>query len=490
MKDVAQRHQPAAATAAALREMRAPGGALSAQLAGSPRQLAQGWLMGHALGQTVQRVESEPEETERRASPVRGDRGPCSPTAVSPLRQSGSTTVQAAARGRQIQCSTGASATTWAFPQLTHQPVQRKVRIAADSKVVDSVEQATLLAGQDCTPVATALASSGIFTVKTVDALRALAAGNEADVLKPRKHVIGEVHTASQFDRICNEWPGVASMGEGVSTVEETSLELPAARDMAHTTFEKSMLGQSNDYLPLENFHAAAMARALAFLVIWNEHEAAASDETRAHLRRRVPDMANLYNAYANVCAGVVTRGFENMKWYHLWAQYKGEVEKKYAAIYEVLNATSGLAAEACLRRIKVEIDATRAVPALSAAEFGSVRRLIKALIPVIGDLLSVSVAAKDSAATTRAETKTVASYVGREGDKLRGNAMQTALDQVNPTRERFMVQQIGTLAVPGLVKVGNAHIAGLSKLGPAECTYYPDAGQFDAALKQHAADL
>jgi hypothetical protein len=375
-------------------------------------------------------------------------------------------------------------------PQGRCRPAQRKVRVAATDTVLDSVVAATSAASRDCTPLATALTSPALHTVKTTAALQGLADGNQEEVLGPSKHVIGEVHTASQFDRIRGEWPGVQSMGEGVYTVEETALELPAARSSAHTTFEDNLQGQHSPYLPLDNFHAAAMARAIGFLVIWNEHQAAASGATRRHLSSRITDITNLYNAYVNVSAGVVTRGGENMKWYHLFSQYKGDIEKKYKAIFDVLTSGSGTAADACFAKVKMEVDAGRAVPALSADEFSSVRSFIKVLIPAIGDLLSVSVAAQASAATTRTETKAAATYVGRSANTLRSGDMQSALDRVNPTRERYMAQQIGKLAVPGLVKVGDAHIAGLRTLGPADSTFYDNAGQFDAALLKRAADL
>lgn len=58
MKDTAQHHEPAPSSAVAQRESQESSGHLSAQLAGSPRQLAQRHLIGRTLGGAVQRVEN------------------------------------------------------------------------------------------------------------------------------------------------------------------------------------------------------------------------------------------------------------------------------------------------------------------------------------------------------------------------------------------------------------------------------------------------
>jgi hypothetical protein len=73
MKDSIQRHQALPPSAAAQRESRERGGALSAQLASSPRLLEQRRLIGQTLGSAVQRVEGELDEEDGRAAQLRSE---------------------------------------------------------------------------------------------------------------------------------------------------------------------------------------------------------------------------------------------------------------------------------------------------------------------------------------------------------------------------------------------------------------------------------
>jgi hypothetical protein len=73
MKDTAQEKQPARTTPAAQRQAPERGGHLSAQLASSPRQLAQRRLIGQMLGSAVQRVEGALGEEEGGATQLRSE---------------------------------------------------------------------------------------------------------------------------------------------------------------------------------------------------------------------------------------------------------------------------------------------------------------------------------------------------------------------------------------------------------------------------------
>ncbi|MDR7334599.1 DUF4157 domain-containing protein [Roseateles asaccharophilus] len=73
MKDTTQRQQPTTSSTAAHRESRESRGRLSAQLATSPRQLAQRHLIGQTLGSTVQQVAAELQEEDGGVAQLRAE---------------------------------------------------------------------------------------------------------------------------------------------------------------------------------------------------------------------------------------------------------------------------------------------------------------------------------------------------------------------------------------------------------------------------------
>lgn len=369
--------------------------------------------------------------------------------------------------------------------------VQRKMKILATGNVVDNLVDATHAANHDCTPLRNPVTSPEQYTVKTVAALSELAQGNQEQVLLPYKHVIGEVHTASEFDRIKGEWPGIPAMGEGSYTVSENQLGLPAQRGSSHATFEQSFQSQGSANLPLENFHAAALARLTGFLIIWNEYEQDTSDlNLQDHIKRRADDMVNLFNSYLNVSAGVVIRGSEDMTWYHFSPNYKGDIEKKYAKMFEAIRTKDATDARGLLDAIKDAVDRHQPIPAINSGQFNKVRALINAVIPLIGEILNTSRKGLAQATALSAGIAGHAGYIKTNSATLRGTDMQTALDRINPVRELLMKEQIDKLAKPGLVKVGRAHIPGLRGLNIAGARLYNDAADFDHDLNKRAQDL
>jgi hypothetical protein len=370
-------------------------------------------------------------------------------------------------------------------------PLQRKMKIATTGEEFDSVQSATAKVTDDCTPLASPLTSAEQYTVKTANDMGELARGNVTDVLLPHKHIIGEIHTASQFRRIIGEWPGVAAMGEGAYTVKETGLALPTKRGKGHLSFEKSMQAIGSTYLPVENFHAAAYAKLIDYLTMWNEYEHNLNFKDKPVIKsfsRRTPDIIHLLDDYLNVSAGAFIRASDDQKLWHIFPNFKGKIEKAYGKMFLLLNTGKAQDVKTHLEQINAEVSLGNDIPAISKSQFTALRNLIKDLIPAIGNILKVSMAGQTDATTVATEADAISTYVKTNLSTLRRNDILTALTQMNPTRERFMKEQIATLPKPALVKVGRAHLAGLTAIPDTEL--HNDATDFDAALRKQATDL
>jgi len=367
-------------------------------------------------------------------------------------------------------------------------PVQRKIKILATGETFGTVVGATAKVTDNCTPLAAPLTSANEYTLKAVSDMRELALGRPADVLLPKRHVIGEFHNASEFGRISGEWPGVATMAEGVYTTTEDRPQLPTQVGASHATFAQNFQAQGSATLPLENFHAAAYARLTAFLLCWNEFRA---DPTTgvALFQRKTADFANLYNAYANVASGVYVRGVDNT-WHGLWASYAGPIEEAYGKMYKVISSSDARAAMDKVEAINAAVDSAQPIPRISQTEFTKVQSLAGAMFPAVSAILTASMATKPGADAVKAESDNVDAYAGGNAATLRMSDQGTALVKAKAVRELFMGQQIRTLPQPGLVKVGKAHIAGLTGQHIPDALLYDDAGAFDTAIRKGAADL
>jgi hypothetical protein len=365
-----------------------------------------------------------------------------------------------------------------------------KMKVAQTGDVFAAVNAASTKLSVDCAPLARPIGAQDQYTVKAEDDLKALARGNEADVLMPSKHVIGEVHTASEFDRITGEWPGITAMGEGHYTVKETGLDLPATRGDGHANFEHVMRALGSPVLPLDNYHAAAIARLTGFLVIWNEYEHNRSTIVEGHLRRRVSDLLDAIFVYSSVSTEVYNKGNQNRRFWQRSPRYRGDIEKAYGSMDGVLTTANARVAVAHLKRIVAAIGSGGRIPAMSGKDFASVRNLLGEMVPSIANILSISAKGEAAGAQVATGAGTAAMYVKRNLGTLRERDMPTALSQIGPTRERLMKQQIDSIPKPALIKVGRAHIPGLASLSISDVTLYDDASDFDTALPKSADDL
>ncbi|WP_340200814.1 hypothetical protein [Ascidiimonas sp. W6] len=367
------------------------------------------------------------------------------------------------------------------------QPLQRKIKIVNGATYTDGAELPEEVVNKES--LAGVLGNAGVFELKSIPDLAKLANNEKVDVLTPAKHVIGEKHTDSKFNEIVAAWPGVSHMGEGQYMIHETDLNLPAPPKpvTAQNTLDVNMNSQGSAMLPLENFHTAAYARLVAYLVIVNSQQHEKSDNSTRYIKSRAQDLLNAVRAYTNVGVGAFLRAKEDEKFYHIWTPYKRNIEKYYGNIFNQLQTANDKAATLTLENL---VGGTLNPDNITSKQLTEIRKMIKGIIPMISIILKESVKGEDTQPDVNTESAKIDTHVKNQGDGLRGKDMQTSLDVVNPLREVYMKKQIATLAMPGLVKVGDAHLAGLIKIGVPNAIYYADYNKFYQEIQKQIGDL
>jgi hypothetical protein len=383
--------------------------------------------------------------------------------------------------------------------------IQRRIRSIAENRVYAEPEAASEGTKVDCTLLDPLLSAPDMYVVKSNSDLAELARGGAVPILTPHLHVIGEEHDKSEFDKIREDWPGVASMGEGRHTVAETKLTLPTERGVSHKTFAEAMQSSGPGILPLENFHTAALGRLTGFLVIWNAHQNEPSDSTLKHLKLRILDAKNLVNAYTNVSVGVHNRAASETSLSNIWGifglPFAGPIEKAYGEMADLMLDKVGREGSKILsdlnERVSPGKQASSETLSISKEAFAAVRALLKKMPPIIEKILRASTEGTAAGAHVTEHIGRIINYLGTKAETLRDDDMQRALDQVNPLRELFMAEQLKTLERPGLVKVGRAHLGlgsddptGLRKLKIPHIMLYYDAAAFRSVLTKDVKQL
>jgi len=367
-------------------------------------------------------------------------------------------------------------------------PVQMKLKVAGgatynrEEEISEMVDDASVIKGL--------LEHPDTYLVKTSGDIRKLANDEEIDILSPNKHIVGENHDDSKFGEITASWPGVPKMGEGNYMVHETDLTLGKKQDdSGKKTLEENMNSRGADTLPLENFHTAAQARLVAYLVIVNSHQYEKSETSNRYIKARARDILNAIWAYLNVGVSAFMRGNDDATFGGVFGgKFERKIEELYADMYDFLQKDEEN--KAARETIDGLVQDTINPDELSTKQLTQIRNLIKGLIPKISAILKESTKAQETKNSMIAETTKIDKFVGDQGNALRGKDMQRALNTVNPARETYMKKQIGTLGKPGLVKVGRAHLAGLKTLDVPDATYYDDYNDFYSGIKKRKGDL
>jgi len=374
-------------------------------------------------------------------------------------------------------------------------PIQRVVRVLEAAPATYATAAAvTAHIAEDGTALNAATTSAHTYTVRNDVALTALARGQQANVLAQRRYIIGENHAASEFDRISGEWPTVPTMGEGVYTTEEAAPQMSTGSATGPNTFANIMNGRNSVMQGLENFHTAALARIGAFLLLWNEYHAQVqhppvSANADRLFREKVADFEQVVNVYSNVSTSVYMRGMAN-SWTGIWARYAGKIEEAYGGMSDLLLEATSRTATDEVHALVVAIGGAAPIPPISAQTYTRVQTFAAALVPKAVAILAASVHGTAQAAPVGVASGTAATYLGANAKTMADAQTDATFAAVNPAREIFMGRRIQGLARPGLVKVGSAHVAGLTAQNLPDTVLFKNAGLFDAAIVKRANEL
>lgn len=367
-------------------------------------------------------------------------------------------------------------------------PLQRKLKVASSPTEYHTSNAASAAAppsqAANWALLDKAANAAELYTVKTAAALTELAEGKDQDVLLPSRHLIGELHNASQFPEIKSDWPGVPTMVEGEHTIRETGLQQKGS-----TAFKAILQSQASADLPLENYHAASLARLIIYLTLWNGFQESPKRANSEHyLLQRAASMVAIFNNYAEVATAVFKSGMD-ASWFKIWPAYAGEIEKAYGAMFDLLVEAASQETLVCLQRIQTASrNGSTTVPAMTTRELAVVRNWLRAMVEIVGAILTASAKGHPAEANIALEAKAARTHVDANYKTMADSA--TAHGLTNPTRERFMAEQIGAAPVPSLIKAGSAHVQRLRNAGIAHATFHDDANAFTAALRKKASDL
>ena len=397
----------------------------------------------------------------------------------------------ASSRGALRIVNSGSSWSSVAAP-AANPPVQRKLRVAVSDTIYETAKAASeavpASASANWNRLDKATAAAAVYTVKTVDALKELAEGNQADVLLPSKHVIGENHKFSEFEKIKNEWPNVPAVAEGTEKILETNLKLKQT-----LKFTDVMQSRNATNLPLENYHAASLARLISYLVIWNAfHKTPPAPDSKSELLGRAKDMVSIFAAYNDVAVNVYKHGMDK-SYLRISPRYAGAIEEAYGGMFKFIAAEPSKSAFECFTQIETA-KAKNMTPVFNGGQVEAVRTWLKDMIREVGVILTTSanVHPHDDAKAIEGEVKDASGYIAANYKTMSDMQvdMQTGLNLVNRTRERFMGEEIKVAPTPSLIKVGTAHLVGIRALGIPDVTLHADAKAFRGDLPKSASDL
>jgi hypothetical protein len=241
--------------------------------------------------------------------------------------------------------------------------------------------------------------------------------------------------------------------------------------------------------LPLENYHAASLARLIGYLVIWNGfHQTPRVQDSETYLLDRSNDPVSICNVYASVSASVFSAGM-SASYLGFSPTYAGSIEEAYGKMYSsIFSKSNWKTALACLTNIKASHDNKSATaPSIASNETKAVRIWLVDMIEAVGVILATS--AQGHASKTAIKSETEAASAKIKANQTNSN-MSEGLALINPTRERFMAEKIAAAPVPSLIKTGRNHLVGLQAKAIADTKYHYDAKDFETDLKKRAADL
>jgi hypothetical protein len=352
-----------------------------------------------------------------------------------------------------------------AFGPAAAVPVQRKIHVK-DGKKYDSVSQ-----GINAPRLKAIAESPAIYLVKSQDDINLMKQNQDAPVLAPRKHLIGEVHNASQFTTAVGDWAWGAQLliepygthGRLVDSQQAQKRKAPTGDANEQTMWVQAKALEDTAAKSLTNLaNARIFGTKMATLAgrLQTPSTFAAIDKlelkTRCtdawHKLRPALTAANELASYLLASAEERGLGFIG-KYFNEHALVKQTVTT--ALINEIAEG---------LDNVKAQVD-TQATSQLAPAKIAALLTHVDALIPVFQRL----VVSYDPAG-----------YKLSEIQQATTNALQNKdIGELDSLRERYMRQQIDAAGVPALVKIGAQHVVHLSNNLPAHAEAFADYTAF-----------
>jgi hypothetical protein len=342
--------------------------------------------------------------------------------------------------------------------------IQRKIHVKDGSKY-DRV------APELNAPRLKAIAESpAIYLVRSQGDLTLLKQQQDAPVLAPRKHLIGEHHAASQFTTAVGDWAWGAELLIEPYSSHSRLLDSKREEKQRNPTGgpdEQTMWTQAK---ALEDTAAKSLAN-LANARIFGTRMATLATALQTPSTFQNTSAIALKNACALAwpkCNAALTVATELSRYLLASANERGlgifgSYFAEHALVAQTLTRTLLTELGEGIDNIKDQYDDQTAVH-LSPVKIGAMLNQVDALIPVVQRL--------------------VVAYDG--GLNLPGVQLATTgaiqnddISHLNPLRERYMSRRITAARVPALVKIGAEHVVNLRNNLPPHTLAFDDYNAF-----------
>ena len=313
--------------------------------------------------------------------------------------------------------------------------------------------------------------AAGTFLVQSDEDIQAMKGGQDAPILAPKKHLIGEHHERSEFTRAVEAWGwGTTMLIEPYSTHERlknpSEQALRSGARVTEGTYDESFMFAKAQALEntaakgLTNLVNAQIFGAKAVRIAETSSEAFRLLDQR-DLTTACEQIQQKYGVAAAVATSLASYFRESTEERGLGIL--GSYFPEHALIQQTVTVTLlreiGEAQENVSNQVR---DPTRLV--LDKAILAKCNAHIDALVAILQKL----VAAFDRGVRLD------------QVERMSGEALANRdVGKLDPLRERYMVANINAAAVPALVKIGRQHVDHLKTRLPAETVAYDDYAAF-----------
>jgi hypothetical protein len=347
---------------------------------------------------------------------------------------------------------------------LGNQTIQRKIRVQ-DGRVYAAADEGT---NQRFRRI---VQSPATYLARSGQDLHQMKTGNDAPLLAPRKHLIGECHSASQFTTAVHDWAWGAEM------LTEAYSSHRRLIDSAKEEKQSAPTGNADEQVlwrqagALEDRGAAALADLVnARIVATRLLQTTNALHGSGILPEQTPRFTGACELgwkkckLALIVALELTRYISDSSKARGWGIF-GSYFPDHQLVAGVVNEQLLAELGGGLDNIMAQLDDMSRLH-LEPAKLLRILVHIDALIPVLRSL----VASHDPHGHTETELKTATDSAIAHRD----------IGRLSPVRERYMRQRIESAGVPTLVRIGQGHVANLRKNGlPQQTLAFDDYQAF-----------